>query len=62
MFDFAFAEFVQMRLPVSVMTEILRDALRKQNVSGIATIHHALRHVDAYAGDIGPLVYIRRCC
>ena len=29
-----------------------------KNVSGIAAIHHSLRHVNSSAGEIGPFVYI----
>jgi hypothetical protein len=27
-------------------------------MSGITAIHHPLRHVDSYAGDIAPIVHI----
>ena len=42
--------------PLAVSREILRRALRDEDVAGIAAIHHALGDVDASAGDIGLLV------
>jgi hypothetical protein len=30
----------------------------EKNVSGVAAIHHSLRHVKASAREIGPFVYI----
>ena len=58
MFHFGFTEIVQKRPPASRIFQVLRDVFRKQNVTGIAAIHHSLRHVDARARDIGPPVHI----
>ena len=55
---FAFAEVVQVRLPVPVLRQIFRHAFREKNVSGIAAIHHALGHVHASPGHVGPVVHI----
>ena len=41
-----------------VLLEILSDALGQKNVSRVAAIHHALRHVDPATGEIDPFVYI----
>ena len=55
---FAFAEIVQVRLPVPVLRQIFRHAFREKNVSGVAAIHHALGHVHASPGHVGPVVHI----
>ena len=47
-----------MRLPEAVLRKIVRNALRHQNVSGIAAIHDSLGHVDSGAGHVGPVVDI----
>ncbi len=52
------AEVVQERLPMAVLREIVRHPFGEENVPGVAAIHHPLRHVDAPAGDIGPLVHV----
>ena len=46
-FHFASAKVMQERSPLLVFFEIFSHVLGKQNVSGVATIHHPLRHVDA---------------
>ena len=57
-FHFAFAEIMQERLPVWVLLEIFGDVFRKQDVSGIAAIHHPLRDVHSGAGNIRPLIHV----
>ena len=52
MFHFHIAQFVDVRLPSPLLCQIVGDALTHKNVTGIAAIHHPLRDVDAYAGDI----------
>ena len=52
-FYFAGSKVVQERSPLFVFFEILGDMLGKENVPGIATIHHPLRQVDACTGDVG---------
>jgi len=42
-FHFAFAKFMQIRLPAWILFQVFRDMPRQQNVTGIAAIHHALR-------------------
>jgi len=44
-FDFAFAEVVQVRLPMSILIQIFGDTLGKQDVSRITAVHHPLRQV-----------------
>ena len=44
--------------PMLKLLEVLRDPLREQDVTGVAAIHHPLRHVDAGASHIGAAVYI----
>ncbi len=58
MFDFALAQFVQVRPPSAILREIIGDSFREQNVPSVAAIHNALRHGDAGAGHIRALVYI----
>jgi hypothetical protein len=58
MFHFACAKVMQKRPPTLVLFEIFGHVPGKQDVSGIATIHHPLRHVDAGAGDVGSLIDI----
>ncbi|MGB8341851.1 MAG: hypothetical protein WCE51_09685 [Chthoniobacterales bacterium] len=57
-FYFAGSKVVQERSPLFVFFEILGDMLGKENVPGIATIHHPLRHVDAGARDIIPATHV----
>ena len=54
--QFAFAQLMQIRSPARILFQVFADMLGDQNVSGIATIHDSLRHVDASPGDIRLLV------
>ena len=54
----AFAEIMQKRSPLFVFSQIVGDAFGEKNVSGVAAIHHPLRHVDPSAREIGSFVYI----
>ena len=56
--DLASAQVAQTRGPLPVLHQIIRHVLRDKNVSGIAAIHHPLRHVDAGPGDIDPTAHI----
>ena len=58
MFHFARTKVVQERSPLFVFFEIFSDMLRKQNVTGIAAIHHPLRHIKTGTGKIGLTVHI----
>ena len=58
MFYFAFAEIMQVGLPMLILLQILGDTFRKQNVSGISAVHHPLRHVNSGAGNVRPFVDI----
>jgi len=51
-FHFHVAQFMDVRLPTTLLRQIVRDAFTHENMAGIAAIHHALRDVDAYAGDV----------
>ena len=44
-FHFAFTEIVQKQLPMPMLLQIFGDMFGKQNVPGIAAIHHPLRHM-----------------
>ena len=58
MLHFEFAQIMETWTPAR---ECARSSamLRDKNVPGIATIHHALRNVDAGAGEIRTLIHIR---
>ena len=58
MFDLAFAKVVKERSPARILCEIIGDAFGKENVTGIAAVHHALGHVYSGACDIGLLIQI----
>src|SRR5438874_7727631 len=57
-FDFEIAELVQIWLPAAVLREIVGHASANENVTGIATIHHPLRGINAGPGDVLALVDI----
>ena len=59
MFHFGFAEIMQMRAPARIIFQIIRHAFRKQNVTGIAAIHDALRDINSRARDVRAVVHIR---
>src|SRR5438094_9444199 len=44
--DLALTEVAQPRRPLARMDQIIRHMLGEENVAGVATIHHPLRHVD----------------
>ena len=52
-FDFKFAQFLQTRPPLRILLEVVRHALGKKNVPGVAAVHHPLGDVNARASDIG---------
>ena len=54
-----FSDVVQMRSPVSILLQVFGEMLREENMSGIATIHDALRHVNPSPEEIGLIVHIR---
>ena len=54
----AFAEIVQMLLPVAVLLQVFGHVFRHQDVTGITTIHYPLRDVDAGTGNIGATTYV----
>ncbi len=55
---FTFAKLVQMRGPARDRGQIVGDAFREQNVTGVTKIHDALRDVDPGAGDVRVFVQI----
>jgi hypothetical protein len=58
-FHLAVAQIVQVRLPMAVLGQIFSHVRRQKNVSGVATIHHALRNIDSRTGYVRFLIYIR---
>ena len=57
-FDFAFAEVMQIRLPLSVLLQIFRGPPGDKDVACIPAIHHPLRHVDSRTRYVGTIVNI----
>src|SRR4051794_32885088 len=57
-FDLAFAKVMKERSPARILCEVIGNALGKQDVSAVAAVHHALRHVYSGACDIGLLIQI----
>ena len=57
-FDFAFAEIVQARLPLPVLLQIFREPPGDKDVSRIPAIHHPLRHVDSRTRYVRAIVNI----
>jgi hypothetical protein len=47
-----------MWLPQAVLCKVVSHALRHQNVSGIAAIHHPLGDVNSGTGHVRPVVDI----
>jgi hypothetical protein len=58
MFGLCLAEVMQTGSPVSIMLQMFSEILREENMSSIATIHDALRHVNSSPDEIGLIVYI----
>ena len=56
--DFAISQVMQTRGPLPVLHQIIRHVLREENVSGVAAIHHPLRHVDAGPGNVGAPTHV----
>lgn len=52
MLHFTRAEIVEKRPPFRELFQIIREPFRQQDVTGVTAIGHALRDVDAGAGDI----------
>src|SRR5207247_9214121 len=57
-FQLDVTEFVQMRLPKTVLREIVGHAFGDQNVPSIAAIHHSLRDIDSHSSDIRSVIDI----
>src|SRR5438094_5955103 len=49
---------VQIRPPFAILREIIPNSFREKNMSGIAAIHHPLRHIDAYSSNVALIIYI----
>ena len=60
MFHFHVAQFIEVRLPSTLLRQIVGDTFTHENVAGVAAIHHSLRDVDAYACDVFAPVCILR--
>ena len=58
MFHFTLAKIVEVRVPARERREIFGHVFRQKNVTGIAAIHHPLRHVNARPGNVGTIAHI----
>ena len=58
MFHLHFADLVQLRLPFSVLRQVVRCARGEKDVSRVAAIHHTLRDVDAGAREVRFVVHV----
>src|SRR5207237_847228 len=58
MFHFARAKIVQEWSPLLVFFEVFGDVFGKQNVTGIAAIHHTLRNIDSRSGNVRSIVEV----
>jgi hypothetical protein len=56
--DFALAQIMQARLPMPVLTQVLRYVRGQKNMPGITAIHHTLRNIDSRTGYVRFLVNI----
>jgi hypothetical protein len=56
---FARTQLVQELPPPLVLLEVLGNTFGHQDVARVAAIHHALRDINADAGDVDLFVYIR---
>src|SRR6187397_2471912 len=43
---------MEVRLPSTLLRQIVGYAFAHENVAGIAAIHHSLRDIDSYASDV----------
>src|SRR4029077_10537725 len=55
---FASAEVVQERSPTLIVFEVLSDMFGKENVSGLAAIHHPLRYIKTGTSEIRVTIHI----
>ena len=58
MFHLRLTQIVQMLFPMAKLFQVFRHMLRKENVLGIATIHHPLGNVDSGAGNVRASTHI----
>ena len=56
---FAFAEIVQIGLPVPIMNKVIGDVFRYKNVARFTAIEDALGDINASPRNIDPVVHIR---
>src|SRR5437763_9953643 len=43
---------MQVRLPTTMLRQIIREAFAHQNVTRVAAIHHPTRDVDSHSGNV----------
>ena len=58
MFDLNVTQFMQVRLPLDVLGQIVRYAAGKEDMPGVGAIHYPLRQVNAGSGYVLPLVHV----
>src|SRR6266851_8873886 len=57
-FNFAFAEIVQIGLPMPIVNEVVGDVLRNKNMAGVSAIEDALRDIYAGSSDIHSIIHV----
>ena len=55
---FHLAQIMQRWPPSSVLLKIFSDSLRKQDMTGVATIHHSLGEINPNPGSVDPIIYV----
>jgi hypothetical protein len=55
-FDLNVTQFMQVRLPLDVLGQIVRYAAGKEDMPGVGAIHYPLRQVNAGSGYVLPLL------
>jgi hypothetical protein len=43
---------MQITLPTTMLRQIIRETFAHQNVTRVAAIHHSLRDIDSYSGNV----------
>src|SRR5258708_30870293 len=58
MLHFDLTKIVQRWPPSSILLKVFGDSLRKQDMTGVATIHHALGEINPNPGRVDPIIYV----